>query len=137
MFTTDEMMNKPHYAAATQDGWGIEMVGIFADDGSDTDYAGTIGMPITNFTIAAPGIKKARVRNRRGRWLEYSDSFDTVNGLGDGTDITGIEIVGQGYVVGAHVKGGSWLGSVMTSDEEGAVVIGIGTPIDAIWIDTI
>lgn len=137
MFNTNEMLDKPHYAAATNNGWGVEMVGIFAEDGSDTDYAGVLGTAMTNFTIEANGITKARVRNKRGRWLEYSNIFDTVNGLGDGTDITGIEIVGHGYLVGAHVKGGTWLESVRTSDKEGDTIIGIGTPLDAIWIDTI
>ena len=143
METTDEkkkvikLPEYPHYVAATQNGWGVEMDGTEAVDGSNIDHAGIIGLPMTNFTIEGKGIKKARVKNKRGRWSEYSDKFDKSKGLGNGTDIIGIEIVGSGFIVSVHVKGGSWLPAVKTSDIEGKVTIGIGTTIDAIWVDKI
>lgn len=138
MLDTEMTVGKePRYAACTQDGWGVEMIGTDAVDGSDTDHAGIFGLAMTNFTIAASGIKKARVRNKRGKWLEYKTNFDKNKGLGDGTNITGIEIVGAGYIAAVHVKGGSWLPLVRTSDTEGAVIIGENFIIDAIWVDAI
>lgn len=129
--------DEPHYVAATQNGWGVEMYGTEAVDGSPLDHAGIIGLPMTNFTIEGKGIKKARVKNKRGRWLDYKSGFgiNQLEALGDGTGITAIEIVGKGFIVGVHLKGGNWLNSVNTSDKEGEVTIGIGIPIDAIWID--
>ena len=129
--------DEPHYVAATKDGWGTEMIGIDPVDYSNTSHAGILGLPITNFTIEASGIKKARVRINRGRWLPYKTGFNTTDGLGNDTPITGIEIVGAGYRVAAHVKGGTWLDPVDTSDKEGEVIIGGGMTIDAIWIDKI
>jgi len=128
----------PHYVSATKDGWGTEMVGSDTIDGADiVNYTGTMGLPITNFTIEGKGIKKARVRNKKGRWLGYSDKFDKTTGLGDGTNITGIEIVGKGFIFAVHLKGGDWMKPVTTSDKEGEVLGGIGTPIDAIWVEKI
>ncbi len=129
----------PHYVAASPYGWGIEMSGTEAADGSSLDHAGIIGLPMTNFTIEGEGIKKARVRNKRGKWLDYKSGFgmNQLEALGDGTAITGLEIVGKGFIVGVHLRGGEWLNSVNTSDKEGAVTIGIGVPIDAIWIDRV
>lgn len=136
---TKTIPSYPHYAAASQNGWGVEMSGTEAVDGSPLDHAGIIGLPMTNFTIEGQGIKKARVRNKRGRWLDYKSTFgmNDTDALGDGTDITGIEIVGKGFIVSVHLKGGTWLNTVNTSDKEGEVVIGIGTPIDAIWINRV
>lgn len=128
----------PKYCVATKDfGWGIEMIGTEAVDGSDKYRAGIMGFPITNFTVAAKGIKKARVRNKRGKWLPYHTAYDKVNGFGDGTEITGIEIVGSGFKIALHYKGGSWAKPVTTSDEDGAVLIGTGSPIDALWIEKV
>ena len=124
---------KPHYCAATSNGWGVEMTGTSSDDGKD--YAGIIGNSITNFTIEAKEIIKARVRNKNGKWLEYKTGFDKNSGLGDSTPITGFEFVGKGFVVAVHIKGGTWLTPVFTSDRDGEVLIGASTPIDAIWID--
>ena len=135
--TTKSISEDPRYIAATENGWGIEMIGIEAADGSDIDHAGIIGKAMTNFTVEASGIKKARVRNKRGRWLEYKTGFDKNNPLGDGTGITGIELIGAGYVASVHVKGGSWLGSRRTSDTDGEVILGSNLPIDAIWIEKI
>lgn len=135
--TTNSISEDPRYIAATKNGWGIEMIGIEATDGSNIDHAGIIGMAMTNFTIEASGIKKARVRNKRGRWLEYKTGFDKNDPLGDGTIITGIEIIGAGYIASVHAKGGSWLGSRHTSDTEGEVILGSNLPIDAIWIEKI
>ena len=134
---TNTISEDPRYIAATENGWGVEMIGTDAADGSDIDHAGIIGMAMTNFTVGATGIKKARIRNKRGRWLEYKTGFDKSNPLGDGTIITGIEIVGAGYIAAVHVKGGSWLGSRKTSNKEGEVILGSNLPIDAIWIETI
>ncbi len=128
----------PKYCVATKNfGWDTEMIGTEAVDGSDKYQAGVMGQPITNFTVAAKGIKKARVRNKRGRWLPYHTTYDKVNGFGDGTEITGIEIVGSGYMVSVHYKGGSWARGVITLDEDGAVLIGTGSPIDALWIEKV
>ena len=125
----------PKYCIATKNfGWDTEMIGTEPVDGSDKYQAGIMGLPITNFTVAAKGIKKARVRNKRGRWLPYHTDYDNIKGFGDGTEITGIEIVGSGYTVSVHYKGGSWARTVNTSDEDGVVLIGTGSPIDALWI---
>ena len=127
----------PHYISKSQNGWGVDMEGTEAIDGSLIDHAGIIGLPMINFTIEAKDIKKARVRNKRGKWLDYKNFYDINNPLGDDTGITGIEIVGAGYIASVHVKGGSWLRSVVTSDAEGEVILGSNLPIDAIWIDKI
>jgi hypothetical protein len=125
---------EPHYVAASQNGWGIEMIGTEAVDGSDLDHAGIIGLNMTDFKIECEGIRKARVRNRRGKWLPYKKNFVS---LGDGTDITGIELVGEGFIFSVHCKGGSWLASKNTSNVEGEVLGGLGSPIDAVWIEKI
>lgn len=130
---TNDIPEEAHYVAETQDGWGIAMTNTEADDGSDLDHAGVIGLSMTNFKIGSSKIKQARVRNKRGKWLPYKTGFE--NPLGDGTDITGIEIVGSGFVFAVHVKGGQWLGSNHTSNNEGEVLVTTGTAIDAIWID--
>ena len=127
----------PHYIAKSQNGWGVDMEGTEAVDGSSIDHAGIIGLPMINFTIEAAGIKKARVCNKRGKWLDYKNGYDINNPLGDDTGITGIEIVGAGYIVAVHVKGGSWLHTIKTSDVEGEMILGANRLIDAIWIDKI
>lgn len=123
----------PHYVAKNKDAWGIEMRGTEAVDGSDLDHAGIFGLEMTNFKIEGAGIKKARIKNKRGKWLEYKEGYTE---LGDGSTITGFEIVGAGYILAIHLKGGQWMTPVFTSDEEGNVLVGTGAPIDAIWIDT-
>lgn len=130
--TIDEAV---HYVAKTNDGWGIAMTGLDADDGSDSDHAGVFGMPMINFKIEGNRVKKARIKNQRGKWLKYGSGFDTE--LGNDTDITGIEIVGKGLVFAVHIKGGTWLNPVRTSDVDGEVLVGNGAVIDAIWIDEI
>lgn len=127
----------PHYTSATKDGWGIEMNGLEAADGSNADHAGILGMPMTNFTVEAKDIKKVRVRNKRGKWLPFKTGFDKVNGFGDGTNITGIEIVGEGFIYAIHAKGGQWMQATKTSDIEGEVLGICASSIDAIWIDKI
>lgn len=129
----------PHYAIENSDGWGIEMLGIEAMDGSDIEYAGVFGLPIINFTIEAADILKARVRNKRGKWLPYKTGFgmNKAEALGDNTPITGIEIVGAGFIFSIHAKGGSWLPVTKTSDIEGDVLAVAASSIDAIWIDKI
>lgn len=124
-----------HYVAKTNDGWGIPMIGLEADNGSGLDYAGIMGTPMVNLKIEGKLVKKARVKNKRGKWLKYGSGFDTE--LGDDTAITGIEIVGKGLVVAVHIRGGQWLNPVFTSDEDGVAVISTGAVIDAIWIDEV
>ncbi len=126
---------EPHYVAKTQNGWGVGMIGLDADDGSFVDHAGIIGLPMLGFKIECDGISKARVRNRRGKWLPYDIGFDS--DLGDGTNITGIELVGAGYTFSVHVMGGQWMNAVHTSDIEGAAMFTSGSTIDAIWINKI
>ena len=46
--TIDEAV---HYVAKTNDGWGVAMTGLDADDGSDLDHAGVFGTSIINFKI--------------------------------------------------------------------------------------
>ena len=126
----------PHYVAATNNGWGVEMVGTDAVDGTAwISHAGIIGLAMTNFTVEDTDIIKARVRNRKGKWLPYSNKFNKTNGLGDGTDITGVEIVGKNIIFAVHLKGGNWLPPVRTSEVDGEIFAGSGSPIDAIWID--
>ena len=129
---SNEMYNEPYYVAKSQNGWGVGMVGLEAEDGSDLDHAGIIGLVMTNFKIDGKNIKKARIRNRRGKWLPYKSSNEA---LGDDTTVTGIEIVGSGYTVSVHIMGGSWLTSMNTSDVDGEILVGNGAPIDAVWID--
>ena len=129
--------NEARYNTATKYGWNNEMMDCDPIDESDKDFSGMMGEAITDFTIEAAGIKKARVRVSRGGWLPYKTGFNTKDGLGNGKPITGIEIVGSGYLVGIHAKGGSWLSPVKTSDVEGEVVIGGGMAIDAIWVSKI
>ena len=129
--------NEAHYNTATKYGWNNEMIDCNSVDGSEKDSSGIIGEVITNFTIEAAGIKKARVRVAKGGWLPYKTGFNTNDGLGNGKPITGIEIVGSGYLVGVHAKGGSWLSPVKTSDVEGEVVVGGGMIIDAVWVSKI
>ena len=132
--TYAEDINVPHYCVETANGWGIAMSGLEADDGSDLDHAGIIGMPMKNIKITAKNLTKARVRNKRGKWLGYKTGAD---GLGDGTDITGIELVGKGYVYAVHIKGGQWLATMFTSDVDGEVLATNGAVIDAIWINEV
>lgn len=129
----------PHYAIKNSDGWGAEMLGVEAMDGSDTEYAGILGLPIINFTIEAADILKARVRNKRGKWLPYKTGFgmNKTEALGDDTPITGIELVGAGFIFSIHAKGGSWLPIIKTSDIEGDVLAIAASSIDAIWIDKV
>lgn len=122
------------YQAKTADGWGIEMIGTEASDDSDIDYAGIMGKPITNFKIGGRLVKKARVRNSRGKWLAYNSGMNIE--LGNNKPITGIEIVGSGLMFSIHVKGGQWVPRIITSDVEGEQLATVGT-IDAIWIDEI
>ena len=124
-----------HYVAKTNDGWGVAMTGLDADDGSDLDHAGIFGTPMTNFKIEGNLVKKARIKNKRGKWLPYGRGFNTE--LGNDTNITGIEIVGKGLIFAVHIKGGMWLNPVRTSDDDGEVLVGNGAVIDAIWIDEI
>lgn len=123
------------YSVKTDDGWGIDMIGVDASDGSSLDHAGIFGKPIRNIKIGGKLVKKARVRNKRGKWLPYGSGFDKE--LGDNTDITGIEIVGKRLVFAIHIKGGQWLNPVFTSDVEGEILIGNGAVIDALWIDEV
>lgn len=123
------------YAAKSNYGWGVTMIGIESEDDSGIDHAGIFGSTITNFKIGGRLVKKARVRNKRGKWLKYGSGFDAE--LGNDSEITGIEIVGSGLILAVHVKGGQWLNPVHTSDEDGAVLAGNGAVIDAVWIDEI
>ena len=130
---------EPHYVAKTADGWSTEMLGLDAVDGSDTNYTGIFGLPIINFTIEAADISKARVRNKRGKWLPFKSGFgmNKIEALGDDTPITGIEILGNKFMISVHAKGGGWLSTAITSEKEGEVQIVAGSTIDAIWIDKI
>ena len=127
----------PRYTGKNKNGWSVEMHGTEAVDDSDQGYVGTFGNPLINFTIEGSGIKKARVRNSKGKWLPYSTGFNTEQGLGNDKTITGIEIVGKGYRFGVHTQGGQWLPAFTTSDVEGEVLGTIGCAIDAIWVDKI
>ncbi len=121
------------YLVKTDDGWSIDMIGLDASDDSGLDHAGIFGKPICNIKIGGKLVKKARVKNSRGKWLPYGSGFDKE--LGNDTNITGIEIVGKGLVFAIHIKGGQWLNPVFTSDIEGEVLVGNGAVIDALWID--
>lgn len=125
------------YVAKSQNGWGIPMIGIEAEDGSNLDHAGIVGLPMTDFKIDGTLVKKVRVRNARGKWLPYGVGLDGKTGIGNGSEITGIEIVGSGLMFAVHVMGGQWLNPVKTSDVEGEILVGVGATIDAIWIDEI
>lgn len=126
-----------YYKAKTQNGWGIGMNGLEAEDGSELDHAGIIGMPMTNFMIDGTLVKKARIRTKRGKWLDYVTEFDGKTGIGNDVPITGIEIVGKGLVFAVHALGGQWLNPVFTSDTDGEILVGSGFIIDAIWIDAV
>lgn len=130
---------EPHYVAKNASGWSTEMLGLEAVDGSDADHTGILGLPIINFTIEAADILKARVRNKKGKWLPFKTGFgmNDAEALGDDTPITGIEILGNKFIFSVHAKGGSWLPSVVTSEVEGEVQVIAGSTIDAIWIDKI
>ena len=130
---------EPHYAVENANGWGIEMSGLDALDGSDIEHAGILGMPIINFTIEAADILKARVRNKRGKWLPFKTGFgmNKAEALGDGTPITGIEIIGSGFIFSIHVKGGSWMPFILTSETVGEVQAIASSSIDAIWVDKV
>lgn len=134
-----KLPREPHYVAKNEDGWGVEMLGLEAIDDSEMDHTGTFGMPIINFTIEAADILKARVRNKRGKWLPFKTGFgmNKSEALGDDTPITGIEILGKKFILSIHAKGGGWLPSVITSEVEGEVQATVGSAIDAIWIDKI
>lgn len=134
-----KLFQEPHYAVENSAGWGMEMLGVDAVDGSDIDHAGSFGDPIVNFTIEAVDILKARVRNKKGKWLPFKTGFgmNKTEALGDGTPITGIEIIGTGFIFSVHVKGGSWLPTMITSETEGEVQAIASSQIDAIWIDKI
>lgn len=123
------------YQAKTIDGWGITMIGDSDSDDSGIDHAGIIGKPMINFKIDGRLVKKARIRNNRGKWLNYNSGMDIE--LGNDKPITGIEIVGSGLIFAIHVKGGEWLPSIITSDIDNEVLATVGTSIDAIWIDKI
>lgn len=130
---------EPHYVAKNSSGWSVEMSGLEAVDRTDADHTGVFGIPIINFTIEAADIIKARVRNKRGKWLGYKTKFgmNDIEALGDNTPITGIEIVGKGFIFSIHVKGGTWLPTMRTSDTEGEVLATTGSQIDAIWVEKI
>lgn len=126
----------PHYSVFAGGEWGDEFTGTFSET-TDNDYAGTLGVPITNITLGAKGISEFRIRTRKkSRWSDYSKAgFNKENTIGDGTPITGIEIVGSGYVYAVHIKGGEWLPSVLTADKRGVNFIGCAVPIDGFWIE--
>lgn len=142
METTEKKTNDPstikeavRYVVKTKDGWGVPMTGLDADDDSDTDHAGIIGMPMINFKIDGSLVSKARVRNNRSKWLPYGRGLDVE--LGKDSAITGIEIVGKGLIFAVHVKGGEWLSPAITSDVEDEVKVISGAAFDAIWIDEV
>lgn len=126
----------PRYMVKNKRGWGIEMNGTEASDGTDIFYAGRMGFPILNLAIESSKIKKVRVCNKRGKWLPYKVGFDP-NGVGDDTMITGIEIVGAGLKYSIHTKGGGWFPIFRTSDTENDVLAVSAAGIDAIWVDEI
>lgn len=129
-------VNEPiRYVAKTDVGWGVPMLGIDPDDDSDLDHTGVIGKSIINFKIDGTLVKKARVRNKRGKWLPYGSGFDTE--LGNDTEITGIEVVGKGLIIAVHIKGGQWLNPLFTSDIDGDGAIVTSVPIDGVWIDEV
>ena len=136
MDTTISTITDPvKYSVKTDDGWGVTMIGLDASDDSGLDHAGIFGIPMINFKIEGKLVKKARIKNKRGKWLPYGCGFNTE--LGNNTDITGIEIVGKGLIFAVHIKGGTWLNPARTSDVDGEVLVGNGAVIDAIWIDEI
>ena len=136
MDVTKETFTDPHYIASNKNGWTVEMLGSYGIDDDFATHTGTLGMVMTNFTIECEGIKKARVQDNRGRWLPYKTGFDKVNGLSGKFDkpIKGIEIVGAGFKVAAHLFNGEWIQPKDTSDVEGEVLITVPTAIDAIWV---
>ena len=130
-------IDDPRYAVYS-DSWSPEFIGTDAQDDSDADFAGVLGIPITKFTVGAKGITGFRVRTKKkGKWTTFQHGFDKDNAAGDGTPITGIEIVGSNFMYAVHVVGGQWLPAVMSSSTEGMQYAGIGAPIDAIWIEKI
>ena len=142
METTEKKTKVPNaikeavrYVVKTKDGWGVSMTGLEADDGSDADHAGVIGLPMINFKIDGSLVNKARVRTNRGKWLPYGKGLDVE--LGKDSAITGLEIVGKGLIFAVHVKGGGWLSPAITSDVEGEVAVISGAAFDAIWIDEV
>lgn len=125
----------PIYCVFNSYGWGPDFEGDYALDDSGADHAGISGIPITKIYAYAKNIRKIRIQTYRRRWSEYKTLTSVDNPLGtDDVPITGIEIVGAGYRCAVHVKGGSWLTPVDTSDVEGEKLIGNNNPIDAIWI---
>ena len=131
----DDELDEPKYAVYSKT-WGPDFTGLSDSNESDADFAGILGEPITNITIGAKGIKKFRIRTKKkGKWHSYQNGFNKTTAKSDGTAITGIEIVGKGYCFAVHIKGGTWLPTAFTSDTDGEVLVGSGSPIDAIWID--
>lgn len=124
---------KPRYACYVDNAWDITMVGTRDADGTRRSYGGIMGHPIQGITI--DGVQKYRVCTAASGWTDYTEGFDKTSPVGDGSNIIDIEIVDPKAVVAVHIKGGSWLAPVRTSDKEGSVIIGCHAPIDAIWMD--
>ena len=129
-------LDMPRYCVFVNGSWGSEFINTDAVDDSDASYAGILGTPFTNIAIGAKDIKKFRIRTKKkGKWSAYKTGFNKDASFGDGTPITGIEIVGSGFMYAVHVSGGSWLPPVFTSDKDGETITSTGSPIDAIWIE--
>lgn len=127
--------DEPKYCVFTNN-WGPEFIGTESSDNSDNSYAGILGIPFTNIAIGAKRIKKFRIRTKKkSKWTKYITGFTKDSTFGDGSPITGIEIVGSGFMYAVHVSGGSWLPPVFTSDKDGEIITSTGSPIDAIWIE--
>ena len=127
----------PRYAVYSDD-WSPDFIGIDAQDDSDADFAGILGIPITKFTVGAKGISGFRIRTKKkDKWMSFQHGFDKDNAISDNTPITGIEILGSNFMYAVHILGGQWLPAITSSDVEGVRYAGIGAPIDAIWIEKV
>ncbi len=124
-----EPVEEFRYAVKVDDEWLPDMIGTEAADGSNVDYAGIFGHPITYITIG--GVDKYRVFSKKGKWSEFFTEYDKKKPAGNGSPILAIEIHDKNAVIGVHILGGSWLPSKKcTGDYAGCM-----SPIDGVWIE--
>ena len=120
--------SEPRYTVKIGDTWLPDMLGTEDTSGSSKSSAGIFGQIITDFTLG-DGYTYA-VRGKRGKWVS-GNKYDKEANLSKGGPVTGLKIDGN-VIYAVHIKGGNWLTPV-----NGGTEIGIGVPIDAVWIELV
>lgn len=131
--------NGPKFAVCAKGQWCDPMIGTTDTGGSNDDFGGIMGKPITY--IAIDGVGPYRVCTFANGWLEYVDKYDLDDeeyGMaGDGSEIRAIEIPNSNVRFTCHSWENGWLPDMIGQYDTGGSSDTYGgdmTPIDAIKI---